>query len=80
MGFRIETLTAYVAVDPKDGDEGIIGHALSEGTMMPLIGADAKRIEDLRPYAEQVAAATGQQIKLVRFSVREELATLNPPS
>lgn len=76
MGFRIETLTAYVAVDPADGDEGVVGHRMPDGTTMPLIGADETRIKDLRPYAEAVAAATGQQIKLVRFSVREDLEVI----
>lgn len=78
MGFRIDRLTAYVAVDPADDEEGIVGHRMPDGTMMPLIGADETRIRDMRPYAESVAAATGQQIKLVRFSVREDLDVIDP--
>jgi hypothetical protein len=76
-GFRIQSLTAYVAVDPADDSEGVVGHLLADGTTMPLIGADEKRLEDLRPYAEHVAQMTGQTIKLVRFSVREDLEVIS---
>lgn len=72
-GFRITDLHAFIAVDPKDDSEGIVGRLDPlTGVAEPLIGADRERIEAQRPYAEQVARATGQPIKFVRFSQRED--------
>jgi hypothetical protein len=75
-GFRIKDLHAFIAIDPTDDSEGIVGFTdLRTGINEPLIGADQERIESHRPYVEGVVAATGQPIKLVRFSVREEVET-----
>lgn len=73
-GFRLQTVTAFVAVDESDDSEGIISFwdAL-QGAHMPMIGADQARIESLKPIAQEVARATGQPVKLVRFSVREDV-------
>ncbi|HEY7541599.1 MAG TPA: hypothetical protein VIF11_15750 [Methylomirabilota bacterium] len=77
-GFRIKTITAFVAVG-ADGDEGIIARKDSRGgTWMPLIGADGDRIESLAPHVQAIADETGQEIRMVRFSVREDLATILP--
>jgi hypothetical protein len=73
-GFRIKDLHAFIAVDPTDDSEGIVGirDPLTK-TNEPLIGADQDRIESHRPYVAEIAKATGQPIKLVRFSVREDV-------
>jgi hypothetical protein len=72
-GFRITELHAFIAVDPRDDSEGVVGHMNPHtGVMEAMIGADKDRIESLRPIAEEVARATGQPIKLVRFSQRED--------
>lgn len=68
LGFRIETLWAYLAVH-DDGDEGVIAASIG-GVMMPLVAADEARLRDLRPYAEQVVALTGKAVRLVRFDHR----------
>lgn len=73
-GFRIKTLTAFMAIDPKDDSEGVIGFLNPlNGINEPLIGADDERIMQHRPYAEKVAQMTGQPVKLVRFTTREDV-------
>lgn len=72
MGFRLESVHAFVCID-DDGDEGVIGETLSDGTMMPFIAGDAKRVEILRPMAKKIGRIAGKEIRLVRFSQREDL-------
>jgi hypothetical protein len=42
MDFKITTVTAFVAIDEKDGDEGVIAFFDGSG-WMPLICADEAR-------------------------------------
>ena len=72
----IKEMFAFIAVD--DGDEGICGANLPGIGFAPLVGADMERIDSLRPIARDIAMALGKEIKLVKFSVREELETINP--
>lgn len=77
--FRIETLTAFVAIDPEDNSEGVVSMVNpATGIHEPLIGADEERIRCQRPYAEQVAKQAGIEVKLVRFGQREELEVIAP--
>jgi hypothetical protein len=78
-GYRISTLTAFIAVDPKDDSEGIVAFTNVEtGASEPLIGADDARIMQLRPMAEASATVLGIEVRLVRFTVRENIDTINP--
>lgn len=79
-GFVIKTIHAFIAVDPDDGDEGVVGQLMWDGTWMPLVCADERRLEALRPVAQAIAYRTETEIKLVRFSVREDIETLEVPS
>lgn len=74
---RIEQMYAYIALDPTDNTEGVVGQVTEHG-MIPMVGADAKRIESLRPFVEDLVRATGQKITLVRFEVRTEVEEFNP--
>lgn len=75
-GFRIEALWAYVAV-ADDDDEGVIAFLARDGSWMPMVAADPARLESLRPIAEEMARAPGAgTIKLVKFTTREEIRTL----
>lgn len=76
MGFVIADIYAFVAVHP-DGDEGILGQSIG-GVLMPLIGADLTRLQQLRPMAEQIAKESGKVVKLVRFTNRTELDVIQP--
>ncbi len=69
---RIEEMYAFVAEDSGPDDEGVV--AMSVGSvMLPLVGADMARVESLKPIAREIAARTGQKIKLLHFTHREEL-------
>jgi hypothetical protein len=69
---RIEQMYAFVSEDPTDDTEGVCGHSLGPW-MVPMVAADMERVEQLRPIAANLAQATGQTIRLVRFEIRTEL-------
>jgi hypothetical protein len=73
---RIEQMYAFVMVDPADNTEGVPAFAGPGGMAMPMVGADWKRVQSLRPVAEQmVRDHPGAKITLCRFEVRTELET-----
>lgn len=72
----ITELFAFIATE-KPGEEGIT--AVQRGSMlMPLIGADATRVDSLRAHAQVVANTSGMHFTLARFSVREDLEVITP--
>ena len=74
---RITEMFAFIVADTGPDDEGV--PAMSIGGMhMPLCGADLKRIEQLRPYAANIARALKKPVRLVRFGAMEELETVSP--
>jgi len=73
---RIDALWAWISTDPGDEEEGLIGYRTPDGWWMPLVGADRERIESYRWHAELVKAATGQPVKLVRFSERTDIEVI----
>jgi hypothetical protein len=72
---RIDSIWAFVSVDPQDGNEGVCAFQIGQH-MMPMIAADPKRLKALTPLAESLALRTGMKIKLVRFTAREEVREL----
>ena len=62
----------------ESGDEGVVCCPLPGRQVWPLIGADMARIESLRPAAQAVADFRGMPVRLVRFSVLEDLEEVNP--
>jgi hypothetical protein len=74
LGYRIERLLAYVAAD-NDG-EGLIGATIPGLGHVPLVGADMDRMMSYRPYAVNVARATGREVTLVRFDNRVDVEVL----
>lgn len=76
---RIESMYAFIQLDPKDDTEGIIAfYSGLDGTWMPMVGADMERVEQLRPMAQQTANATNTSVQLVRFTTREEIEEISP--
>lgn len=71
---KIEHLWVFVSVDPVDGNEGVVAAELA-GMMVPMIAADEDRLRILKPMAEGMAVWTTNPIKLVKFTVREEVET-----
>lgn len=76
---RIESVYAFVSVDPEDGNEGIIAAPIG-GMTMPMIAADVERLAILKPIAAEIAVAFGVTVKLIRLTTREELETFFPRS
>lgn len=72
MAFKIEHIWAFISVD-EEGEDGIV--AFNHGHMWePLIAADEARLNSgMRERAQLIADVSGKAVKLVRFSVREEL-------
>lgn len=76
--FRIEHIWAFIAIDPKDNSEGIMAWYGPSGGAEPMLAADKSRLESLRPIARSQAKATGQRIKLVKFTVRKDEEFIDP--
>ena len=75
--FRIESLTAFLAVG-TDGEEGVCAFTDARtGLTLPMIGADHERIASLRPQAQAIAAATGARVVLARFETRTDLEEIS---
>lgn len=75
--FRIRHLVAVVAVDPKDHSEGLCG-VYRDGAWYPLIAADEARLESFRQLLPELRRVHKGVIRLVRFSVREDVETFEP--
>jgi len=69
---KIDEIYAFIAEDSGPEDEGIAAF-VSKGWAMPMVAADKARVDSLREMARYIAKATGKPIKLIRFSVREEV-------
>lgn len=65
--FKIKELWAFVSSD--EGGEGLISVPFGN-TMMPLIGADLTRVEEVRAFAIKAGELTGKKIKLMRFKLQ----------
>lgn len=65
---KINEMFAFVAEDNGPEDEGVI--AVSG---MPLVGADMARVKSLWKVAEQVARDHKKNIRVLKFSVREQI-------
>ena len=68
---KITEMWAFISEDHPD-DEGIISMHTIQG-WMPLVGADQARIESFRSLVEDIARQRKIKVKLVRFSVREDI-------
>jgi len=67
MALKIESMYAFIAIDPRDGDEGVIAFQTPSGMMMPMIGADMARVKSLIPMAEAIAKQTGIDYEIRYF-------------
>lgn len=72
----IEEMYAFISYDKDDKDEGICAFHSGYGVWMPMVGADMKRVESLKPIAKQIANMTGKRIKICKFSAREVIETI----
>ena len=75
---RIESMYAFIQLDPADNTEGVIAFMGPGGTWMPMVGADMERVEQLRGWAQETAKVTGNPVQLVHFTNREEIEVIEP--
>lgn len=75
---RIGSMFAFVAVDPEDNTEGVVSFLSPDQTWMPLVGTDMAMVDRLWPIAEQIAARTGAQVRLLHFVERREVDVIEP--
>lgn len=74
---RIDQLWVFLS-GGTDG-EGLCAAPLEpDGMMMPLIAADQRRINALRPIAQAMAQMFGRPIHLAQFSHRDDLEVFEP--
>jgi hypothetical protein len=73
---RIDEMYAFISSD--ETGEGVVALTMSDGTTIPMVGADMMRINDLRPIAQDIANHARIKIKLIKLSMREELEEINP--
>jgi hypothetical protein len=75
---KIQSLYCRIATE-HDGSEGIPAMTLKiAGTphMMPILGGDTDRIDSMTPQVRRIQAETGAAMRLARFDLAEEIATL----
>ena len=74
--FRINQIFAFVVLD-DDGTEGVPALQLPDGTMMPLMGADVTRLDDLKAIVQQTPQCRGRKFTILRFGNRETIGTID---
>ena len=76
---RIEEMYAYITHEPGDpDDEGVTAMVVPGVGSAAMVGADMERMMSLKSIAQKMATITGQTIRLVKFSVKTELETIEP--
>jgi len=76
MKLTISEMYAFVAEDGEG--EGVVAFLAPDGTWMPMVAADAARVDSLRPIAQAMGKSQNITIKLVRFDNRTEMETYEP--
>ena len=69
---RITEMYAFIVEDTGPDDEGVVAFN-RDGAWIPMVGADMKRVESLRPIAHNLARKLGKPVKLIHFTQREDL-------
>ncbi len=72
---RIIEIYAVVANDERG--EGVVATSIG-GITMPLIAADRTRLNNILPFARDMATERGQSLKLVKFTAREDVQEILP--
>ncbi len=73
----IEELFAFVIVEPN-GDEAVPAVLGPTGMWLPLMAADAARVDSLRVFAQRAATEFGRPVTLARFHLRHDVEVLTP--
>ncbi len=75
MSFKLSTVTAFVAIDKDNGDEGIISFQ-NNNIWMPMVCGDEERIAQMLPIAERICKEAGTSFRILQFSVRTDVTDL----
>lgn len=76
MGFTIESIHAFVAVDEK-GDEGVAAFRMGDH-WFPMVAADERRLESLKKMAKKIAMDTGKTLRIMKFTTKETIGEIAP--
>lgn len=71
----IPELFAYVSID-GNGNEGILSGRIPDMGAVPFVFGYRRIADKFRPLAQDIGSRTGQTIKLVRFTAREDIETI----
>lgn len=74
---RIERMYAYIVLD-DDGTEGIPAVTAPNGLVLPMVGADMERMNQLRPQAEKAANDLKKPVFFCCFENRREIEVIRP--
>jgi hypothetical protein len=58
--------------------EQVVGGQMPDGSVMPLVAADRRRMEELIPVAQSIADASGMTMVVARFGYREDERVIAP--
>lgn len=74
---RIDHIWAFLSVD--DGGEGICAAPLGHGMLtVPMIAADKRRLDSLKPIARKMANIFHKPVRLAKFATREDVEIYKP--
>lgn len=74
---RIEHFWAFLSVD--EGGEGVCAAPLAPGMLtVPMIAADERRLDSLKPLARKLPNIFGKPVRLAKFSTREDIEIYQP--
>lgn len=74
---KITEMYAFVVADKDADDEGVVGVSTPNG-WMPLVGADMKRMEALKPMAKDLARELKKPIRILKFTTMTEIGKISP--
>jgi|EndMetStandDraft_9_1072997.scaffolds.fasta_scaffold586985_2 hypothetical protein len=72
---RIDALWVFVSEDATG--EGVCAYMIGD-TVVPMVAADERRLEQLVPAAQKLATLQGRRIKLLKLTAREEVRVIEP--
>lgn len=67
---KIDQLYAFICEESPD-EEGVMGMQMPDGSWVPFVGADMKRVESLIPHADQISILANKPYKIVKFRIEE---------
>ncbi|RLC88655.1 MAG: hypothetical protein DRJ03_01920 [Chloroflexi bacterium] len=70
--FALQEIYVFVTRDAQ-GDEGVVSIINPAGQVQPLISFDTRQLDMMKDVAKQIVDETKQDVRLLKFTTREEL-------